>query len=151
MWSLLIRFWGCRAAGAGGAVPAGVGFEGGGAEGFEAGEELADPAVVVDPGFVVAVLVGAEPAADGFGGDLAGPLAVGAVQAGRVGVAGAVAAAQRVRRSVMEPGRIMPDLAMAASSAAIFSASAWWAAATRTLSGWHRSVIPVMSYCISTV
>jgi len=35
------------------------------------------------------VLVGAEPAADGLGGDLAGPLPVGAVQAGRVGVAAA--------------------------------------------------------------
>ena len=39
------------------------------------------------------VLAGAEPAADGLRGDLAGPLPVGAVQAGRVGVAGAVAAA----------------------------------------------------------
>jgi hypothetical protein len=36
------------------------------AEGFEAGEEVAEPPVVVDPGPVFAVLVGAEPAADGF-------------------------------------------------------------------------------------
>src|SRR5438874_12680515 len=75
------------------AVPAGVGFEGGGAEGFEPAEQVAQPPVVVDPGLVVAVLVGAEPAADRFGGDLAGPLPVRAVQAGRVGVAAAVGAA----------------------------------------------------------
>ena len=58
---------------------------------------------------------------------------------------------QRVRRSVIEPGSTLPELAMAASSAAIFSASAWWAAATRTVSGLHRFVIPGMSYCIYTV
>src|SRR6266852_8874812 len=81
----------------GGALPARVGFEGGGAEGFEPGEQLAQPPVVVDPGLVVVVLVGAEPAADGFGGDLAGPLPVRAVQAGWHGVAGAVAWPQRVR------------------------------------------------------
>jgi len=40
---------------------------------------------------------------------------------------------------------------MAASSAAIFSAWAWWLAATGTVSGWHRSGIPGMSYCITTV
>src|SRR5258708_14271724 len=39
---------------------------------------------------------------------------------------------QRVRRSVIEAGSTMPDRAMAASSAAIFLASAWWLAATRT-------------------
>src|SRR5262245_35448158 len=75
------------------AVPAGVGFEGGGAEGLELVKELAQPPVVVHAGGVVSVLVGAEPAADGLGGDLAGPLPVRTVQAGRVGVAGAVAAA----------------------------------------------------------
>ena len=75
------------------AFPAGVGFEGGGAEGFELGEQFVQAAVVVDPGLVVAVLVGAEPAADRFRGDFAGPLQVRAVQAGRVGVAAAVAAA----------------------------------------------------------
>src|SRR5260370_17241597 len=77
---------GCLAGFAGGgpgfALPAGVGLEGGGSEGFEPGEQLAQPPVVADPGLVVVVLVGAEPAADGFGGDLAGPLPVGAVQAG---------------------------------------------------------------------
>ena len=73
------------------------------------------------------------------------------MQAGRVGVAAQLRRPQRVRRWVTEPGRTMPVAAMAASSAAIFSASAWWAAATRTVSGWHRSVIPVMSYCIYTV
>src|SRR5580693_9116247 len=86
------RSW---SAGLGAAVllPARVGFESGGAEGFEPGEQFVQPPVVVDPGLVVAVLVVAEPAADGFRGDLAGPLPVGAVQAGRVGVAAAVAAA----------------------------------------------------------
>ena len=58
---------------------------------------------------------------------------------------------QRVRLSVIEPGSTMPDRAMAAISAAIFLASAWWLAATRTASGWHRSRILVMSYCMSTV
>jgi len=89
----VFRFWRLAWPGPGPAFPAGVGVEGGGAEGFEPGEQLAQPPVVVDPGCVVAVLVGAEPAADGLGGDLAGPLPVGAVQAGRVGVAGAVGAA----------------------------------------------------------
>jgi hypothetical protein len=41
---------------------AGVGFEGFHAEGFEPGEQFVQAAVVVDPGLVVAVLVGAEPA-----------------------------------------------------------------------------------------
>ena len=58
---------------------------------------------------------------------------------------------QRVRRWVIEPGSTMPVAAMAASSAAILPASAWWLAATRTVSGWHRSFVLVMSYCISTV
>jgi hypothetical protein len=68
---------------------AGICLEGGGAEGFEAGEQLAEPPVVVDPGLVVVLLVRAEPAADGARCDLAGPLPVGAVQPGRVAVAGA--------------------------------------------------------------
>src|SRR5712671_4515282 len=42
----------------------------------------------------------------------------------------------------------MPELAMAASSAAIFSASAWWLGAARTISGWHRPGVPGMSDCI---
>src|SRR5260370_31407366 len=79
--------------GAGCALPARVGVERGGSEGFEPGEQLAQRAVVVDPGLVVLVLLGAEPAADGAGGDLAGPLPVRAVQPGRVGVAAAVAVA----------------------------------------------------------
>src|ERR1700732_1801414 len=66
---------------------------GGGGAGLELGEQSAHPPVVADPGLVVVVLLRAEPAADGFGGDLAGPLPVGAVQAGRVGVAGAVVVA----------------------------------------------------------
>ena len=50
------------------AFPAGVGVEGGGAEGFEPGEQFVQPPVVVDPCLVVVVLVGTEPAADGLGG-----------------------------------------------------------------------------------
>src|SRR5256884_2904811 len=64
------------------AFPAGVSVEGGGAEGLKPGEQFVQPPVVVDPGRVVAVLFGAEPAADGLRGDLAGPLPVRAVQAG---------------------------------------------------------------------
>ena len=52
---------------------------------------------------------------------------------------------QRVRRWVIEPGSTMPERAMEASPAAISSASAWWLAAARTVSGWHRFVIPGMS------
>src|SRR6202022_3420361 len=75
--------------GAAALLPAWVGFEGGDAEGFEPGEQFVQPPVVVDPGLVVAVLVVAEPAADRFRGDLAGPLPVGAVQAGGGGGGGA--------------------------------------------------------------
>ena len=64
-------------AGAAALLPAGVGFERGGAEGFEAGEQFVQAVVVVDPGLVVAVLLGAEPAADSFRGDLAPRGAVG--------------------------------------------------------------------------
>ena len=52
---------------------------------------------------------------------------------------------QRVRRWMMVPGSSMPVRAMAASSAAILAASAWWLAATRAVSG--RSVISGISYC----
>jgi hypothetical protein len=69
---------------------AGVGLEGGDAYGFELGEQLFESPVVVDPALVVGGLVGAEPPAGGFGGDFAGPLPVGAVTLGRVGVAAAV-------------------------------------------------------------
>src|SRR5260370_39742267 len=71
--------------GAAALLPARVGFESGDAEGFEPGEQFVQPPVVVDPGLVVAVLVVAEPAADGFRGDFAGPLPVGAVPAVRGG------------------------------------------------------------------
>jgi hypothetical protein len=97
------------------------------------------------------MLIGGEPAADGFRGDLAGPLPVRAVQPGGSAWQAQLRRPQRVRRWVIEPGSTMPDLAMAASSAAIVSASAWWLAATRTVSGWHRSVVPGTSYCMDTV
>ncbi len=65
---------GIGGSGPGSLLPARVGVEGGGAEGLEPGEQLAQPPVVVDPGLVVVVLLGAEPAAGGLGGDLAGDL-----------------------------------------------------------------------------
>ena len=58
-----------------------VGFEAFDADLFESGEELADAAVVLDPALGVVGLVWGEVFADGFVGDLAGPVAVGAVQA----------------------------------------------------------------------
>src|SRR6266581_2233082 len=67
------------------AVPAGVGFGDVEAEGFEFGGELAEPAVVVEPGAVVGELLLGQDAGGGLAVFLAGPLVVGAVQAGRVG------------------------------------------------------------------
>ena len=67
-----------------------VGFEMGDAERFEAGEEFADAAVVLDPALGVVGLVLGEVFADGFVGELAGPVPVGAVQAWGVVVTGAV-------------------------------------------------------------
>ena len=66
-----------------------VGVESLDADLFELGEELADAAVVVDPALGVVGLVLGEVFADGFVGDLAGPVPVGAVQAWGVVVAGA--------------------------------------------------------------
>jgi hypothetical protein len=65
------------------------GFEGFDADCLEAGDEFAYAAVVVDPALVFVGLFFAEVAADGFVGDFAGPLPVGAVAAGWVGLAGA--------------------------------------------------------------
>ena len=66
-----------------------VGFEAFDADLLESGEEFADAAVVVDPALVLGGLFFAEVAADGFVGDFACPLPVGAVAAGWVGLAGA--------------------------------------------------------------
>jgi hypothetical protein len=56
---------------------------------FELGDQGAEPAVVVEPlPVVVELVVGDEPG-DGLAAGLAGPLPVGAVQGGRVGVAAA--------------------------------------------------------------
>ena len=74
------------------AVPAGVGFGDGEAEFLEFGDELAEAAVVVEPGAVVGELVVGQDAGGGLAVFLAGPLVVGAVQPGRVGVAAAVRA-----------------------------------------------------------
>lgn len=66
-----------------------VGLESLDADRFEAGEEFADAAVVVDPVLVLVGLVLAEVFADGFVFDFAGPVPVGAVAARWVGLAGA--------------------------------------------------------------
>jgi hypothetical protein len=68
-------------------VPAGVVLGDGEAEFFEFGDEFAQPAVVVEPGLVVGELVVGQDAGGGFPVFLAGPLVVGAVQAGRGGSA----------------------------------------------------------------
>ena len=57
------------------AVPAGVGFGDVEAEGFELGDELAQAAVVVEPGAVVGELVVGQDAGGGLAVFLAGPLA----------------------------------------------------------------------------
>src|SRR5260370_37154687 len=72
------------------AVPAGVGVGDVEAEGLEVGDERAQAAVVVEPGLVVGELVVGQDAGGGLAVFLAGPLVVGAVQPGRVGVAAAV-------------------------------------------------------------
>src|SRR5215467_3518025 len=76
--------------GCGLAFPRRVSVGDGQGEVFEFGDQGAEPAVVVEPLPVVAeLLVGHEPG-DGLAPGLAGPLPVGAVQGGRVGVAAAV-------------------------------------------------------------
>ena len=62
------------------AVPAGVVLGDGEAEGFELGDELAEPLVVVEPGAVVGELLVGQDAGGGLAVLLAGPLVVGAVQ-----------------------------------------------------------------------
>jgi hypothetical protein len=69
---------------------AGVGgFEVSDGDLLEAGDEFADAAVVFDPGAAALDLFGGEAAGDGLAGDFAGPLPVGAMGAGWVGLAGA--------------------------------------------------------------
>jgi len=67
-----------------------VGLECEHAEGFEAGEQLVGPPVVVHPDLVVGALVSREPFADCLVGDLAGPLEIRTVKPGRLRMAGAV-------------------------------------------------------------
>ena len=74
---------------AGSALPSRVGVGYLLAEGFQLGDQGAQPPLVVKPGLVVGELVVGQDAGDGLAGDLAGPLVVGAVQPGRVGVAAA--------------------------------------------------------------
>ncbi len=73
----------------GSAFPPGVGVGDGQGQGFELGDQGAEPAVVVEPLLVVVELLVGDEAGDGLAGHLAGPLPVGAVQDGRVGVAAA--------------------------------------------------------------
>src|SRR5579859_1522669 len=70
-------------------VPAGVGFGDGEAEFFELGDELAQAAVVVEPGAVVGELLVGQDAGGGPAVSLAGPLVVGAVPLRGVGAAAA--------------------------------------------------------------
>jgi hypothetical protein len=73
-----------------------VGVGDGQGQGFELGDQGAEPAVIVEPlPVVVQLIVGDEPG-DGLAADLAGPLPVGAVQDGRVGVAAAAGLAAPV-------------------------------------------------------
>lgn len=74
----------------------------GGVEGerFELCDQLAEAAVVLEPGLVALELFGGESAGDGLARDLPGPGDIGAVQAWRVGVAGAVGLAAAVGRDV---------------------------------------------------
>src|ERR1039457_6701357 len=83
----VLRVLACAGRGPALAWLAGVGD--GQGEGFELGDQSAEPAVVAGPlPVVVGLAVGDEPG-DGLAGHLAGPLPVGAVQDGRVGVAAA--------------------------------------------------------------
>src|SRR5512135_1866349 len=74
-------------------LPAGVVLGDVEAECLEFGDKLAQAAVVVEPGAVVGELVVGQDAGGGFAVFLAGPLVVGAVQGGRVGVAAAAGVA----------------------------------------------------------
>src|SRR6266516_513779 len=69
------------------AVPAGVGFGDVEAEGFEFGGELAEPAVVVEPGAVVGELLLGQDAGGGLAVFLAGPRGSGS-PGGRSGSSG---------------------------------------------------------------
>src|ERR1700758_2619874 len=75
------------------AVPAGVAVGDFLAEGFQLGDEVAEAALVVEPGLVVGELVVGQDPGEGLAVYLAGPLVVGAVQLGRVGVAAAAGVA----------------------------------------------------------
>ena len=123
------------------ALPAGVGVEGGGSEFFELAEQVAQSPVVVDPGLVVLALGGLSHRHTVFAAILRVHCQYGPCRRGGSAWQAQLPRPHRVRLWVMEPGRTMPVAAMAASSPAIWRARAWWLAATRTVSGWHGSVI----------
>src|SRR5579863_2095357 len=75
------------------AVPARVVLSDAEAEGFQLGDELAEPLVVVEPGGVVGELVVGQDPGGGLAVLLAGPLVVGAVQLRGVAVAAAAGVA----------------------------------------------------------
>src|SRR5690242_1024470 len=87
MRRLLFRFLGLPGGVAGLAVPARVVLGDGEAEFFEFGDQLAQPAVVVEPGAVVGELLIGQDAGGGLAVFPAGPLVVGAVALRGVGVA----------------------------------------------------------------
>jgi hypothetical protein len=93
--------------------PAGVLVDDVEREGFQLGDQRTQPAGVVEPGLVVALLAVGEPAGDGLTVDLAGPASEAAVQVWRVGgaaaglPAAAVAAVQQAAwQREPEPGQL---------------------------------------------
>jgi hypothetical protein len=87
-----------------------LGFFGGlQGERFELCDELAEAAVVLEPGLVARELFGGEPAGDGLAVDFARPGDVRAVEAGRIGVAAAGRFAAAVHRDVDRAGEDVVD------------------------------------------
>src|ERR1039457_6334038 len=103
----VLRVLACAGRGPALAWLAGVGD--GQGEGFELGDQSAEPAVVAGPlPVVVELAVGDEPG-DGLAGHLAGPLPVGAVQDGRGGVAAGVPVDEGAGQGEAEAGELGRD------------------------------------------
>ena len=86
------------------------------AEGFELGDQGAEAAAVVEPGLVVGELVVGQDPGDGLAVYFAGPLVVGAVEAGGLARQRQLGYPQRVIRSARVPGRMKPAPVSPASS-----------------------------------
>ena len=107
------------------AVPAGVGLGDGEAEGFEFGDELAQAAVVVEPGAVVGELVVGQDAGGGPAVFLGGPLVVGAVQLRGSAWQRQPRWPQRVIRSATVPGSLTGKSGTLAGHAAADPGLVW--------------------------